>query len=466
MGSFKLNKLQIFILSSLSFTIVSYLIFSTDLQKNSLLFLYNFIIIFSLQYLGFYRGIFFFIASIALTFIISLANEFYYFLHIPVYLMSYFAVNSELKKIDYYNRMMTTRAGQVEEKINLLDDSHKKHEKEALSLDKKEDRYKALEDVMSVLNSTLLLDEVMEYIINSALQIIGKTKSIMLFLVDTEKQGLFLAASRIGNDLDKIKAKKGDLLDDWVFKQRQCLIVEDIKKDFRFNEYNIGGEERSFRSVISCPFIAGKRFLGQIRLESVMPGNYTTEDLRLLDILCDLGAGSLQNANLYKKTLELAITDSLTGLYLRRYFLDRLHEELQRSLRANLKFSFLMIDIDNFKNYNDKYGHMAGDIVLRTLSRIFKAMSDDFIISRYGGEEFSILLPEYSKGRATAFAEELRKAVKKEPIELRRVKTHITVSIGVSSFPDDASVIDELILKADERLYIAKRHGKDRVVNS
>ncbi|MFH1478627.1 MAG: sensor domain-containing diguanylate cyclase [Candidatus Omnitrophota bacterium] len=463
MGSGDLNKLKIFIFSSLGFILVSFLVFKTHLLKDPSIFLYNFIIIISLHYLGFYRGVSFLIASIVLTIILSIAANFYYLLHIGLFLTVFFIIKAQLKKVEYHERMISTRIEETEENINLLEDQFRKHTRDAVSLDKKGDRYKHLEKVMSILSSTLVLDEVIEHIIDNALQIIGKTKNIMLFLVDTEKQELSLFSSRMENSVDKIKAKKGDVLDEWVFKQRQCLIVDDIRKDFRFSEKGINEYRRDFRSVISCPLIAGKHFLGLIRLEHIKPGNYTTEDLRLLDILCDLGAVSLQNANLYKETLDLAIRDGLTGLYLRRYFLERLHEEIARALHDDISCSLLMIDIDNFKNYNDQYGHAAGDIVLVTLSKLLKKTFEGAIVARYGGEEFSVLLPAAPKKKAKIAAEDLRKAIKKESIELRRVETHITISAGVASFPEDAKLIDELIQKADERLYMAKRQGRDKV---
>jgi diguanylate cyclase (GGDEF)-like protein len=206
------------------------------------------------------------------------------------------------------------------------------------------------------------------------------------------------------------------------------------------------------------------KVIGILRLENSRPYNYTSEDLRLLDIICDIGAVSLQNAALYKETLALAIRDGLTGLFLRRYFLDRLKEELPHCLRNNSSCSFLMIDVDNFKNYNDEYGHTAGDMVLKAISKVLLNFVDSGIACRYGGEEFSILLPDASKKEAICIADNIRKAVKKEDIELRRVKTHITVSIGVAAFPEDAKIQDELIMKADERLYKAKREGKDRII--
>ena len=132
--------------------------------------------------------------------------------------------------------------------------------------------------------------------------------------------------------------------------------------------------------------------------------------------------------------------------------------------RNNFPCSLLMIDIDNFKNYNDEYGHMAGDMALKLISKVLVNFVDGGIACRYGGEEFSILLPDVSKLDAARIADNIRKALKKECVELRRIKTHVTVSIGVAVFPEDARTHEGLIVKADECLYKAKREGKDRVV--
>jgi len=463
MESENAGKIKIGIFSVVSFVVVSYLVFRSNLPKNPTIFLYNLVIIISLQGLGFYRGLFFLGGAIFLTILISLGVDFQYVWNVPVFFVIFLIVDDQIKKRNYYTRIIETRIEEVSENTNLLANEHGRHKRDALSLAKKEERYKLLKAVTSVLSSTLSIDKVGIYILNSALNIIGKSESALLFLVDTKEQEMNLFVSRTGSG-DKVKAKKGDVLDEWVFKERQCLLVEDIKKDFRFSEERLKEYPRIFRSVISCPLIEEKKIIGIVRLEHPRPYNYTSEDLRLLDILCDLGAASLQNAEYYKQTLELAIRDGLTGLYLRRFFLERLREEISRSLRSDLDCSFLMIDIDNFKSYNDNYGHVAGDIVLKVLSKVLEGFSDRGIVCRYGGEEFSMLLPETSKRKARIVAEDIRKTIKEEVIDLRRTKTNVTVSIGVASFPQDAKVTDELILKADERLYKAKREGKDRVV--
>ncbi len=463
MESENAGKIKIGIFSIVSFVVISYLVFRSSLPKNPTIFLYNLIIIMSLQGLGFYRGLFLLGGAIFLTILISLGVDFQYVWNVPVFFVVFLIVDDQIKKRNYYSRIIETRIEEVGENTNLLANEHGRHKRDALSLEKKEEKYKLLKAVTSVLSSTLSMDKVGVYILNSALNIIGKSESALLFLVDTKEQGLNLFASRTGSG-DKVKAKRGDVLDEWVFKERQCLLVEDIKKDFRFSEERLKEYPRVFRSVISCPLIEEKKIIGIVRLEHARPYNYTSEDLRLLDILCDLGAASLQNAKYYKQTLELAIRDGLTGLYLRRFFLERLREEISRSLRSDMDCSFLMLDIDNFKNYNDQYGHVAGDIVLKALSKVLEGFSDRGVICRYGGEEFSMFLPETSKRKARIVAEDIRKTIKEEAIDLRRTKTNVTVSIGVASFPQDTKVMDELILKADERLYKAKHEGKDRVV--
>ena len=148
--------------------------------------------------------------------------------------------------------------------------------------------------------------------------------------------------------------------------------------------------------------------------------------------------------------------------------MDRLGEELNRELRRGKELCFLMVDLDKFKQYNDSFGHIAGDIVLRTvagmLSEHFNRPGD--LVCRYGGEEFCVLLPDYTKAMAVETANELRKKIQAREIILRRQKTHVTVSIGVASFPKDAPIKDELIHKADEALYKAKEGGRNKVCSA
>ncbi|OGS25956.1 MAG: hypothetical protein A2297_05295, partial [Elusimicrobia bacterium RIFOXYB2_FULL_48_7] len=162
----------------------------------------------------------------------------------------------------------------------------------------------------------------------------------------------------------------------------------------------------------------------------------------------------------FRKTLKLAETDPLTGVFNRRVIIREISDEIRGSKQEGYFFSILMIDLDGFKNYNDTEGHTAGDLVLQEVAGIFKAelRKNDFV-GRYGGDEFLVLLSKVDKNMAKKIAEKIRQRVEKE------FKTiNITMSAGVAEFPTDGIKLDDLISCADEALYRAKEFGKNRVV--
>jgi diguanylate cyclase (GGDEF)-like protein len=167
-----------------------------------------------------------------------------------------------------------------------------------------------------------------------------------------------------------------------------------------------------------------------------------------------------------QKALEdLSAHDGLTGLYNYREFHRRLTEEVQRSLRYGHPFSLLILDIDDFKAVNDTYGHLAGDEALRGLAALIRrAVRPVDEVARYGGEEFAILLPETPSPGAFAMAERIREIIATHPIAIAPAQTvGLTVSIGVSTYPQDAETEEKLIGTADQALYAAKNGGRNRV---
>jgi len=162
---------------------------------------------------------------------------------------------------------------------------------------------------------------------------------------------------------------------------------------------------------------------------------------------------------------EMAITDSLTGIYNRRYFDELLVREESRAKRYPQKFSLLMIDIDDFKKINDTFGHPSGDNILKVMGQILlrRIRNTDFV-ARYGGEEFSIIAPHTDKKNASVFASRIMDFIAKEEFAVNdSTKAKVTISIGVANFSDDAQSKEELIKKADNALYQAKELGKNRV---
>ncbi|MDD5449100.1 MAG: GGDEF domain-containing protein [Candidatus Omnitrophica bacterium] len=159
----------------------------------------------------------------------------------------------------------------------------------------------------------------------------------------------------------------------------------------------------------------------------------------------------------------LSITDSLTGLYDHKYLMRRLGEEIERSKRYLRPLSLLMLDIDRFKNYNDSFGHQAGDAILIELARMFKVSCRKIdIIARYGGEEFAVIMPEIKKENALALAERLRK--KAEEMKVRGDRK-VTLSVGAGFFDGFSTDFtkENFIKMADEALYRAKTKGRNRV---
>ncbi|MDD3296716.1 MAG: GGDEF domain-containing protein [Candidatus Omnitrophica bacterium] len=177
-----------------------------------------------------------------------------------------------------------------------------------------------------------------------------------------------------------------------------------------------------------------------------------------LFILC------LERIDLYRKLQELSIHDSLTGIYNRRYFMQRFAEEFQRAKQFNLNLAFLMIDIDNFKKINDTYGHLVGDVVLREVAVVIKESTREIdFLARFGGEEFSAVLLETGKDEAVGAGKRINERVIQKKIHAFDEILSVSVSIGVACFPQNALYPDVLLEVADKAMYQAKLSGRNRV---
>lgn len=355
----------------------------------------------------------------------------------------------------------------ISERINLIDFSLQKEDRTIRSFEDKIVDFSNLKRLTENLIMCLTLDETTQALSDEVRALLGDEDStVILYLFHSKTGELGISSSHKGELKVNIKNKKGDEFDEYLAKTMRPLIIEDVKSDYRFDieKIKVGGS-RSIMSLISVPMAVESKSLGILRIDSSVPQKFDTQDLRFLTTMGDLGAIAIENAQLYNHVQQLAIRDGLTGLYLRRYLMERLGQELSRHLSNGNEMSFVMIDIDKFKAYNDKFGHMAGDIVLKTVGSLLYEFFDQpgQLVSRYGGEEFAVLLADCSKEKAAELADELRKLVEMKMVILRREKTKITVSIGVAVFPGDAKMQDELIHKADQALYRAKEFGRNQV---
>lgn len=211
---------------------------------------------------------------------------------------------------------------------------------------------------------------------------------------------------------------------------------------------------------VTVPLKAKDKVIGVLLADNRFNQKPITSDaVRVLTMFANQAGLAIENSRLYEQTVVLSNSDSLTGLWHHGYFQYLLGEEIKRCSLIKSYFTLFLIDIDNFKIFNDTYGHQAGDAIIREISRIFKDVSRKIdIVARYGGEEFAIILPMTKKEEAMILAERIRKTVETSP-SLK----NITVSIGVASFPEDGQKKEEILSKADKALYEAKGSGRNKI---
>ncbi|MBP9733701.1 MAG: sensor domain-containing diguanylate cyclase [Candidatus Omnitrophica bacterium] len=350
----------------------------------------------------------------------------------------------------------------IQESLNLAQKALEERSRLLAALSRKLERLQYMREFSDHLKSADNLEATGRIIVQEVAGLVPEADRVLLYVSEESSEGLGLIAqmNRRGGEE---KAKRGNEFDDWVIKRSQPLLIEDIRTDFRF--LKDASEHSLDRSLCAVPLVSKSTVCGVLRLTSEEPGMFQTDDLRLMDIVADLSAVVIRNILLYQKTRELSIIDSLTDCYLLRYVQERVTEEIQRSARHSTPFSIIMADIDHFKKYNDEFGHTAGDFVLRNVADLLRAGTGPTdIVGRYGGEEFIIILPQKSAAEAAVVAEALRASIEAKPFKLRRETRTITMSFGVAQYPSDGVTRDELIQKADERLYQAKRSGRNRVV--
>jgi diguanylate cyclase (GGDEF)-like protein/putative nucleotidyltransferase with HDIG domain len=250
-----------------------------------------------------------------------------------------------------------------------------------------------------------------------------------------------------------------------VCRERQAIYEPDLKRYHRFwtgKQYL----EKGIRSIVYLPLsVAGTgHIIGTLVLASRKPNAYSRQQIKLLEKVALQIAAPIENAQLYARLEEKSRIDELTGLFNRRYFEERFREEISRHSRYGDVLSIFMIDLDNFKAYNDIYGHPAGDVLLNLIGSIIKnSIRNVDQAFRYGGDEFVVILPQTAKDDAYVVAERVRRQVTEE---LEKKAITVTCSIGLSSCPTDGVVTDELIGAADNALYYAKRAGGNQILSS
>jgi diguanylate cyclase (GGDEF)-like protein len=218
--------------------------------------------------------------------------------------------------------------------------------------------------------------------------------------------------------------------------------------------------------IMIAPIISNNRIKGLIAVgQKINKEIFSQSEKELFSLLVHFISVAFSNSILYQEMEQISITDGLTGLYNYRFFKKRLEDEMLRSMRYHHSLSLVLIDVDFFKNYNDKLGHLAGDAALKAVAAILKStIRQSDVAVRYGGEEFCVILPEENMNSAWEFAERLRKEIEAYHFDGEEVQPggKLTVSLGVASYPEHADSSRRLIEMSDAALYKAKNMGRNK----
>jgi len=334
----------------------------------------------------------------------------------------------------------------------------------------------ALLELTSLASSTLNPKEVLYLIVKKISEILKVTRCSMISInAEDERYAQVLSTfedpsiTNIRLDLEKYPEIRNAL------SSRKPVIIKDAQKDPLMKEVKDVIAPLGIRSILVIPIFFREEIIGTMLLRTSRANHaFTKREIQLCVALAKASSHALYNAFLFQKLYrekakleKLAITDYLTGIYNIRYFYSRLEEEFSRAERYQMPLSCIMLDIDHFKKINDSYGHRIGDFILREFAQIVKRYTrKSDLLARYGGEEFILLLPQTSLKGALIEARRLQKVVREIRFRQLREGRGITVSFGISCFPDKGvKKSDDLINFADNALYKAKEKGRDLIVS-
>ena len=337
----------------------------------------------------------------------------------------------------------------------------------ANSLQNRIDELSVLNKVSSIISGSLDRATLFRNLAVTTLDLVGQSSRCMFGL--SEEEGEFITYrlyDESGDCYRTVRLHRSEGLSGWVMQNRQGLILGDVSRQYSLYVANTTHRDAKFLSWMGVPLVVYGEVVGVLSVQNERRHSYTINHMRILTIIADQAAVALENSRLY----ELATIDSLTGLFVRRYFDQRFQDEWARAKRYETHFTVGLLDLDNFKQLNDTYGHQFGDQVLRETARVVRKNMRSFdVAARYGGEEFAFILPRTRAQDALVVSERIRQDIASLRLTPPENTKHagavrLTGSIGIASCPRaDIKNAAEVLAYADEALYRAKAAGKNRV---
>jgi diguanylate cyclase (GGDEF)-like protein len=345
----------------------------------------------------------------------------------------------------------------LEEKSRIIEETNK-------SLEARLKELRLLDEFSRGVSATLEMDELYNVVERFIGDHLGFHEFALLVLEGEEgdESKLVVKVARGFRDEKRVLGmgfREGEGITGRVWRSGEMTYIPDTSRSEEYLHYK--GEKQEDGSFLAMPLVFKQKVVGVLNMFRKGADAFSAQETRFLNTLTVELAIAVVNAKLYSRTRELSVRDELTQLYNRRHFQQILPLEIKRCQRFKRSLSLLMIDIDYFKKYNDRLGHLAGDDCLKEFVRVVNARIREVdFFARFGGEEFVLILPSTSKSDGVVVAEKIAGLVREHEF---KGAERLTVSIGVAAYPDDAKTVEELIDAADIALYAAKSRGRDRV---
>jgi diguanylate cyclase (GGDEF)-like protein len=319
------------------------------------------------------------------------------------------------------------------------------------------------------ISKLLTLSDTLEFsreVLRDTLRLAGGEAGLafVLALVD-EEHGVYRVGASEGLDKGQLAAFEQPLdarsLCAWLRPKRGQVLVAKAAAEPELKGVAL---PPAVRGLMALPLLIQDQAIGWVIVLDLGDGRLEARDFSNLRILCSQIAIGVEKASLYDRLQRLSTTDGLTGLTVHRTFQARLEEEVKRAERYKEPLSLVMLDIDHFKRFNDVYGHLAGDAVLKAVAgALGEGLGPSEVAARYGGEEFALLLPRQDKAAGLKRAEALRLAVEALQVPVGGETLSVTGSLGVACLPGDAMTKKGLLEASDQALYNSKKNGRNRV---